>query len=306
MKKIFIFFSMILMLVNIKSVSASTLNCHNYFQYGTTGEEVKILQTKLNETMNCKLAVDGIVGIETTKCIIKYQIKNNLDVDGIVGPKTCAKINSATKNTNTITSSNTSNTNYVVVIGDVVNVRKKSNENSAIKGTVKQGQVLKIYGTKTTNDKTWYKIYTKETGYGFISGAYARKTAIVLDISDQQLTYYSAGKILMNVPVITGKKDIHDTPIGKYTLNPNNKTQNETLRGKNDDGTNYEAFVNYWMPFITERGIGFHDASWRSEDTFTNTTYIENGSHGCVNMRSNDAKQLYENIYNTTYVIVRN
>ena len=59
------------------------------------------------------------------------------------------------------------------------------------------------------------------------------------------------------------------------------------------------------MPFITERGIGFHDASWWVMDDYTKTKYIENGSQGCVNMRPNDAKRLYENVTTETYVIIK-
>ena len=302
MKKIFTLISMLVMLLNIQVVSAATLNCNTILTTGSTGEEVKILQEKLNRTMKCNLDVDGIIGSKTKECIIKFQQRYKLETDGIVGPKTCTKLNNVYNAIN--------KSSYVVVIGDEVNVRSGANTSSAIKGTVKQGEVLKRYGTKSTDGKTWYKVYIKQTRvddhYGYISETYAKKTAILLDISSQQLTYYNNGKIDWSVPVITGKKDSHDTPIGRYILNPINKKENTTLTGQNDDGTNYNAFVNYWMPFITERGIGFHDATWRNIDDYTKTTYIENGSHGCVNMRFNDAKKLYESIKSTTYVIITN
>ena len=59
----------------------------------------------------------------------------------------------------------------------------------------------------------------------------------------------------------------------------------------------YNAYVDYWMPFIGG-SYGFHDADWRSSSQITNKkTYLTNGSHGCVNMLTEDAKYLYENIY---------
>ena len=51
------------------------------------------------------------------------------------------------------------------------------------------------------------------------------------------------------------------------------------------------------MPFIGG-SYGFHDADWRSASQLTNkNTYLTNGSHGCVNMFTEDAKYLYKNIY---------
>ena len=61
-----------------------------------------------------------------------------------------------------------------------------------------------------------------------------------------------------------------------------------------------DARVGYWMPF--NGGIGFHDASWRSE--FGGTIYKTNGSHGCVNLPKEAAKQIFLNIDQGTMVRV--
>ena len=71
----------------------------------------------------------------------------------------------------------------------------------------------------------------------------------------------------------------------------------------NDDGSRYNAYVNYWMPF--NGGVGFHDATWRSLGEFNKTTYVNNGSHGCVNMKKEDAQVLYTNTKVNTAVKVR-
>ena len=52
----------------------------------------------------------------------------------------------------------------------------------------------------------------------------------------------------------------------------------------------YEAKVNYWMPF--NGGIGFHDANW--QPYFGGDRYLEGGSHGCINMPPERAAELYE------------
>ena len=72
------------------------------------------------------------------------------------------------------------------------------------------------------------------------------------------------------------------TPGGVFGLTY--KTRNAVLRG-----TNYETPVSYWMPF--NGNIGMHDANWRS--SFGGDIYQTNGSHGCINMPVNKAKEIY-------------
>ncbi|SHM26085.1 Putative peptidoglycan binding domain-containing protein [Caldanaerovirga acetigignens] len=59
--------------------------------YGSVGQDVKLLQTLLNQH-GYKLKVDGIFGPKTLAAVKDFQKKNGLKVDGIVGPKTLAKL----------------------------------------------------------------------------------------------------------------------------------------------------------------------------------------------------------------------
>ena len=53
----------------------------------------------------------------------------------------------------------------------------------------------------------------------------------------------------------------------------------------------YESFVNYWMPF-KGNSVGLHDATWQS--AFGGSRYLQGfGSHGCVNLPLDKAKELY-------------
>ena len=56
-------------------------------QYGSSGDDVKKLQTELNKK-GYKLDVDGQFGSKTQAAVKDYQKKNNLDADGIVGKNT--------------------------------------------------------------------------------------------------------------------------------------------------------------------------------------------------------------------------
>lgn len=57
-------------------------------KYGSRGEEVKTIQTKLKRWGYYKGNVDGIYGSQTLEAVKYFQRKNGLTVDGIAGTKT--------------------------------------------------------------------------------------------------------------------------------------------------------------------------------------------------------------------------
>ena len=118
---------------------------------------------------------------------------------------------------------------------------------------------------------------------------------INLDISDQNLKLYKNGQVTLNVPVVTGNiSKGHNTPLGAYSIG--NKLSKDTMGGR-IHLSKYDAYVDYWIPFIGG-SYGFHDADWRTSSQLTNkNTYLKNGSHGCVNMITEDAKELYNLVY---------
>lgn len=59
--------------------------------YGSQGDEVKRLQTALNQN-GYSLSVDGIYGSKTQAAVRDYQSKQSLSVDGIAGPLTQGKL----------------------------------------------------------------------------------------------------------------------------------------------------------------------------------------------------------------------
>ena len=124
-------------------------------------------------------------------------------------------------------------------------------------------------------------------------------TYIWISIADQQLSYFVDGQLALNCPVVTGNAGNHDTPTGEFSVIY--KARNVTLRGLEDDGEEYESFVQYWMAFLGSE-YGMHDASWRSE--FGGGIYMGNGSHGCVNMPEAQAAALYDMVSEGTPVFI--
>jgi peptidoglycan hydrolase-like protein with peptidoglycan-binding domain len=71
-------------------------------QYGSQGNDVKELQTLLNNN-GYKLTADGIFGANTQKAVEAYQQKYGLTVDGIVGEKTWGQLLGGSSGNNTTT-----------------------------------------------------------------------------------------------------------------------------------------------------------------------------------------------------------
>ena len=124
-------------------------------------------------------------------------------------------------------------------------------------------------------------------------------TYIWVSIADQQLTYFVDGASALVSPVVTGNAGNHSTPEGSFSVV--NKARNVKLKGREDNGDEYESFVQYWMAFLGSE-YGMHDASWRSE--FGGSIYRGNGSHGCINMPTDKAAALYDMVWVGTPVFV--
>ena len=141
-----------------------------------------------------------------------------------------------------------------------------------------------------------YYLVEVEGNVGYVSKDDCKKlddTCVVVDISDQTLTFYDELEEELTTSVVTGKDS---TPSDTGLFDIYGKTTNRTLRGDN-----YESFVNYWMPY--NGGEGLHDATWRS--SFGGEGYHDDGSHGCINMPLSKAEELYSKVEVGDMVLVK-
>ena len=120
---------------------------------------------------------------------------------------------------------------------------------------------------------------------------------VEVSLSSQTLYLVENGTVTYTAPVVTGTYG-HRTPSGIFRLAY--KTSPARLKGKNDDGTDYDEPVTFWMPFNGD--IGLHDAPWRG--VFGGSIYQWNGSHGCINLPYNAARTLYYTMDSGYIVIV--
>ncbi|MBQ5756852.1 MAG: L,D-transpeptidase [Erysipelotrichaceae bacterium] len=124
---------------------------------------------------------------------------------------------------------------------------------------------------------------------------------VEVDISEQTLWYYENGELIFSSPVVTGNADFGTgTPTGTYYVR-RMKSPN-TLRG-----ADYVEYVDYWIGWDNDGGhiFGFHDASWRNGE-FGGDIWLTNPSHGCVNMPTDKAAQLYNSVEIGTEVYIHN
>ncbi|WP_308533481.1 L,D-transpeptidase family protein [uncultured Peptoniphilus sp.] len=118
---------------------------------------------------------------------------------------------------------------------------------------------------------------------------------IEIDLARQNVWLYKDGNLVLETKVVTGNPNNENaTPTGTQKIWSRERDRFLT-------GADYKSFVNYWLP-INWKGIGLHDAPWRSE--FGEDLYLKKGSHGCINVPPEIMPKLYENTFNGMPVIV--
>lgn len=119
-------------------------------------------------------------------------------------------------------------------------------------------------------------------------------TYVEINLSAQHLFLIVDGKKVLESDFVSGTVSKgHETPTGTYPIQFC-KTD-ATLVGEG-----YSQPVKYWMPFNGD--IGLHDAGWRS--SFGGDIFLRNGSHGCINLPPNVAKEIFSYLKKGTGVYV--
>ncbi|WP_042355704.1 L,D-transpeptidase family protein [Bacillus rubiinfantis] len=148
-----------------------------------------------------------------------------------------------------------------------------------------------IYGIGWTTRGTGYQITTN----GGIGNTYAE-----VSIKEQRIWIYQEGKLVASSNVVTGRHDTgEDTPPGVWYIMY--KESPSILQGSEVGNPNYSVKVQYWAQF-TNGGVGFHDASWRSN--WTSSAYLHHGSGGCVNTPQSAIKLVYDHLTQYEPVVV--
>ena len=114
--------SIMVLIITISSYVGVTvfLNKNNTVEvlskYGSRGEEVRQIQTKLKRWGYYSGNVDGIYGTQTLNAVKYFQRKNGLAVDGIAGPKTLAAMGIMNSSNSSSSSTSSSDLNLLARI----------------------------------------------------------------------------------------------------------------------------------------------------------------------------------------------
>ena len=127
---------------------------------------------------------------------------------------------------------------------------------------------------------------------GDITGTY-----VEVSISEQHLWCYHNYELVMDTDVVTGlPTSERETRRGIYAIDA--KKEHATLGRLDVQG--YASPVDYWAPF--DGGRGLHDAPWRG--SFGGDIYLYDGSHGCVNIPSQNMAAIFNAIEIGNAVII--
>ena len=132
---------------------------------------------------------------------------------------------------------------------------------------------------------------TRGQDNGDIGGTY-----IEISIADQHLWYCRGYQSVFETDVVTGKDsdESRRTPTGVFCVL-------SRLKDHTMSGSYGSQFCHYFMAFDWT-GCAMHDAYWRDE--FGGTVYLEDGSHGCVNIPPEAMEQLFGMVNTATPVII--
>ncbi|MBO4235051.1 MAG: L,D-transpeptidase family protein, partial [Firmicutes bacterium] len=129
---------------------------------------------------------------------------------------------------------------------------------------------------------SWYINYPQPRTNGNGSPSF-----IEISISQQYLWYYENGTMILSGPVVTGNAKKSPTPTGYFMIRQRDRDAQLI-------GEDYDLTVSYWMGIDSYGITGIHDASWRWD--FGGDIYLENGSHGCINMPTELAAELFSHV----------
>lgn len=163
-----------------------------------------------------------------------------------------------------------------------------------------------------TRDKTpWNKAHTADLQlmqhYGF-----TRQRVVAISLSEQAMRIYNNGKLVKAFQVTTGRPEKPSLP-GNWQIEE--KQSPTVFKSSEPPGSAYwypDTPITYAMLYHSG-GYFIHDSWWRTDygpqtqfphADSSGDSFSFNGSHGCINLATDNAAWLYNYVTVTTHVLI--
>ena len=113
-------FVMIILVIALILIFSTENEVEALSKYGSRGDEVTQIQTKLKRWGYYNGNIDGIYGSQTLEAVKYFQRKNGLTVDGIAGPATLKAMGIYNSSNSSSSSSSTSNSSNLNLLARVI------------------------------------------------------------------------------------------------------------------------------------------------------------------------------------------
>lgn len=141
---------------------------------------------------------------------------------------------------------------------------------------------------------------------------YMNERVLVVSLTEQTLRAYDNGKLVHSFPVTTGQPDLPSPPGTWWVEGKKHPTVFKSDEPKGSPNWYPDTPINYAIQYHSN-GYFLHDAWWRTEfGPGTNFPHQDpdgdpfagQGSHGCVNMSTDDAAWTYDFVSLFTRIII--
>jgi hypothetical protein len=168
-------------------------------------------------------------------------------------------------------------------------------------------QMQANYGDKTPSNQAHQADLTLLQHYGFMN-----ERVVVVSLTEQTLRAYDNGKLVNSFQVTTGQPDLPSPPGNWWFEGKQHPTVFKSSAPKGSPDWYPDTPITYAMQYHSN-GYFFHDAWWRTQfGPGTNFPHQDpngdpfagQGSHGCVNMSTNDSAWLYNFVSVYTRIVI--
>lgn len=127
MKKSIAIFLMVILSISLISILHLETSNAQTLAWGSSGEDVRLAQSKLKQWGYLEGSIDGFYGQSTYNAVVKFQKANGITPDGVIGPQTRNALGmpSKTTKTTTPTSRGVSRSDDIHLLARAINAESK-------------------------------------------------------------------------------------------------------------------------------------------------------------------------------------